>query len=53
MQVARQDGFVNPGGPPPHDRRLHTSGVPSYTDAPNRRSVRSLRICKETGHGEI
>ena len=49
----RQDGFVNPGGRPLHDRRLHTSGVPSYNNAPDRRSVKSLRTCKETSHAEV
>jgi transposase len=27
--------------------------VPSYTNAPDRWSVGSLRVCKETGHGEV
>jgi hypothetical protein len=32
---------------------LHASGVPSYTNAPDRQAVRSLRTCKETGHEGI
>jgi len=34
-------------------RRLHAVGEPSYTNAPGRQAVRSLRICKETGHEGI
>ena len=32
-------------------RRLQTQGLPSYTNAPGRWSVRSLPTCEETGHG--
>jgi hypothetical protein len=49
----RQDGFVNSGGPPPATRRLHAGGAQSYTNAPDRRAVGSLRICEETDHEEI
>lgn len=38
---------------PLHDRRLHAGGMPSYAHAPGRWPVRSLRICKETGHEGI
>jgi len=38
---------------PEQQRRLRAEGVLSYTNAPNRWSVWSLRICEETGHGEI
>jgi hypothetical protein len=29
---------------------LHAGGVPSYTNAPGRQAVGSLRTCKETDH---
>jgi hypothetical protein len=37
--------------PPRQQRRLHVGDVPSYTSAPDRWSIRSLRVCEETGHG--
>jgi hypothetical protein len=32
---------------------LRAEGVPSYTNAPDRWAVGSLRICEETSHGSI
>jgi hypothetical protein len=32
-------------------RRLHTKGVPSYTDEPDRRAIRTSRLDMEVSHG--